>query len=346
MRAYHRVDPLMDERKSHYLPGELGAFVKIQLLAGRQKHRGRFRSVAALRGALPSAYVRFLQFLIDEGDLVVQKDGSVYVDGWDEWQEGDLTVKDRMAALRARGRASAPYPDRQGLSKERKSGAERTAEWRLRTQVFERDNFTCRYCGVTDYPRGWLVADHVVPEPDGPTTLENLVTACRPCNSRKGGRTPDEAGMPLRDVTRHRGASRDVSRDNASSVGVSVGISGANAPDALPHIDEAAQRFLEDLTGRPIAAAGSRQLTEYDRQLESHGQRAVFAAYSKVARSLKSPTARQVVWSALRILEPFVTPQDIKRLEANERDDEERQAFQRRLEATRRRIAETGGDAA
>lgn len=104
MRAYHRVDPLMDERKGHYTPAQLGSFLKVQLLAGRQSQRGRFRSVAALRSMLPASYVRHVDFLIQEGDLVLCTDGRVYVDGWDEWQEGDLTVRDRMAALRNRRR--------------------------------------------------------------------------------------------------------------------------------------------------------------------------------------------------------------------------------------------------
>ncbi len=104
MRAYHRVDPLMDERKSHYTPAQFGAFLKVQLLAGRQTRRGSFRSMTALRGALPVAYVRQIDHLLTEGDLVVRDDGAVYVDGWDEWQEGDLTVGDRMARLRNRHR--------------------------------------------------------------------------------------------------------------------------------------------------------------------------------------------------------------------------------------------------
>lgn len=103
VRAYHRIDPLMDERKSHYTPAQFGAYLKVQLAAGRQSHRGRFRSLDALRGALPTAYARHVQFLVDEGDIVVSKT-HVYVDGWDEWQEGDVTVKERMARLRNRKR--------------------------------------------------------------------------------------------------------------------------------------------------------------------------------------------------------------------------------------------------
>lgn len=111
MRAYHRVDPLMDERKGHYSPGQLGAFLKVQLLAGRQTRRGRFRSLAALRAMLPAAFVRHVSFLVAEGDLDVLADGTVYIDGWDQWQEGDFTVRDRMAALRNRRRNGAVTGD-------------------------------------------------------------------------------------------------------------------------------------------------------------------------------------------------------------------------------------------
>lgn len=111
MRAYHRIDPLMDERKSHYTPAQLGTYVKVQLLAGRQTHRGRFRSQRALEGALPAAYAKHVPFLIEQRDLVVLEDGALYLDGWDEWQEGDVTVKERMARLRNRHRNGAVIGD-------------------------------------------------------------------------------------------------------------------------------------------------------------------------------------------------------------------------------------------
>lgn len=65
-----------------------------------------------------------------------------------------------------------------------------------RREVFNRDHFTCQYCGR----RGQrdLTLDHVLPRHRGGRhTWENLVTACKTCNHRKAGRTPQEAKMAL-----------------------------------------------------------------------------------------------------------------------------------------------------
>lgn len=63
-----------------------------------------------------------------------------------------------------------------------------------RFNLFLRDKFACQYCGD---PRD-LTFDHVTPRAQGGrTTWENVVTACAPCNLRKGGRTPKQAAMPL-----------------------------------------------------------------------------------------------------------------------------------------------------
>ena len=64
-----------------------------------------------------------------------------------------------------------------------------------RREVFVRDGQRCQYCGVGGHE---LTLDHVVPRHRGGThEWENLVTACRSCNHRKGGRTPREARMRL-----------------------------------------------------------------------------------------------------------------------------------------------------
>lgn len=64
-----------------------------------------------------------------------------------------------------------------------------------RREVFERDGWQCQYCGK--HTRD-LTLDHVVPRHRGGThTWENLVSACRACNHRKAGRTPQEARMQL-----------------------------------------------------------------------------------------------------------------------------------------------------
>lgn len=64
-----------------------------------------------------------------------------------------------------------------------------------RREIFIRDNFTCQYCGV----RGKnLTIDHVIPRHrGGQHTWDNLVSACRACNHRKGGKTLEEAKMKL-----------------------------------------------------------------------------------------------------------------------------------------------------
>jgi 5-methylcytosine-specific restriction endonuclease McrA len=80
---------------------------------------------------------------------------------------------------------------------------------RLRRQVtntflFARDDYSCQYCGRHRRDlrgRQFLTRDHLVPiSQGGNNDWENVVTACSPCNNRKGNRTPAQAGMLLRSV--------------------------------------------------------------------------------------------------------------------------------------------------
>jgi 5-methylcytosine-specific restriction endonuclease McrA len=66
-----------------------------------------------------------------------------------------------------------------------------------RHNIYERDKNTCQYCGKA-FERNDLNLDHVVPKNrGGPTNWENIVCSCIRCNTRKGHRTPREAGMHL-----------------------------------------------------------------------------------------------------------------------------------------------------
>jgi len=66
-----------------------------------------------------------------------------------------------------------------------------------RRNLFARDTNRCQYCG-RKFRSSELSIDHVMPRSRGGRTLwTNVVCACLKCNVRKGGRTPDEAGMRL-----------------------------------------------------------------------------------------------------------------------------------------------------
>lgn len=66
-----------------------------------------------------------------------------------------------------------------------------------RLNIYARDQDTCQYCGAQK-ARAMLNLDHVVPRTlGGRTSWENIVCSCVDCNLKKGGRTPEQAGMKL-----------------------------------------------------------------------------------------------------------------------------------------------------
>lgn len=82
---------------------------------------------------------------------------------------------------------------------------QRGARWSRRA-VFQRDQYTCIYCGITigDKRGGSKLTlrsfslDHIVPKSrGGRNSWVNTACACNRCNQRKGSRMPHEAGMRL-----------------------------------------------------------------------------------------------------------------------------------------------------
>ncbi|WP_408906196.1 HNH endonuclease [Roseomonas marmotae] len=71
-----------------------------------------------------------------------------------------------------------------------------------RFNVFLRDSFSCVYCGQ-EMPTHDLTFDHVIPRSrGGRTSWDNVVTACGPCNLRKGNKLPREIKMFPRQAPR------------------------------------------------------------------------------------------------------------------------------------------------
>jgi len=65
------------------------------------------------------------------------------------------------------------------------------------TQLFTRDRYICAYCGQ-QFAYGQLSREHIHPQSKGgKDTWMNLVTACLRCNTHKGNKTCEQAGMKL-----------------------------------------------------------------------------------------------------------------------------------------------------
>jgi len=91
-----------------------------------------------------------------------------------------------------------------------------------RANIYARDNHTCQYCSES-LPSSELTFDHVVPVAQGGRKdWENIVTCCIPCNRRKGGRTPEQAGMHLTRIPRRP--------DKAPAIRITIGLK--NAPES------------------------------------------------------------------------------------------------------------------
>ncbi|MBM3212518.1 HNH endonuclease [Candidatus Poribacteria bacterium] len=66
-----------------------------------------------------------------------------------------------------------------------------------RKNVLLRDRYRCQYCGK-EFPPNFLTLDHVLPvSQGGKTQWDNVVAACRTCNTKKGNRKLWEVGMTL-----------------------------------------------------------------------------------------------------------------------------------------------------
>lgn len=66
-----------------------------------------------------------------------------------------------------------------------------------RANIYLRDKYRCQYCSRR-FTAPELTFDHVIPASQGGRKeWENIVTCCIDCNRKKGGKTPEQAGLKL-----------------------------------------------------------------------------------------------------------------------------------------------------
>jgi 5-methylcytosine-specific restriction endonuclease McrA len=110
--------------------------------------------------------------------LVLKEKADVLVEG-DKLVRGATLTLQSPSVIRLRYFVKVPIRARAALS---------------RRAVFVRDDHTCQYCGGNAEN-----VDHVIPRSRGGRHVwENVVAACRRCNSRKEDRLPGEVGFRLR----------------------------------------------------------------------------------------------------------------------------------------------------
>ena len=96
-RAYRRMDPNLDQHP------DADGMMRLMCAAARQPYRGRFKHRNSIVTIVGESRTRAM---LARRDVVKLPDGTFYLDGWDEWQEGDLTVAERMRRMRDRRRAN------------------------------------------------------------------------------------------------------------------------------------------------------------------------------------------------------------------------------------------------
>lgn len=171
--------------------------------------------------ALPYIQLYIADYLADTAHLTCEEHGAYLLLIFNYWQTGKPIRKDRLSRIvhlpndrwtgvertlneffeddgecwihpRIEADLQAVHDAQEQRSSAGKATARPSAEvWRkIRRSIFERDDYTCQYCGK----RGTrLECDHVVPvSRGGSNDQDNLATACFACNRSKRNKLVSE----------------------------------------------------------------------------------------------------------------------------------------------------------
>jgi len=173
-----------------------------------EKNYGRFWMVCITWKVICLCGVLYI--LIMETTLILNMDYSILTKL--SWQKGiTLMLKGAIVPIEFHERrilgANGEYYPLPKVAMVKKFISFKYTATPTRRNIFLRDDYTCQYCGVKNPDK--LTLDHVLPKwQGGKDSWENLVCACFKCNSKKGGRTPSEASMPLLNQPRKDGGRR------------------------------------------------------------------------------------------------------------------------------------------
>ncbi len=178
----------------------VGYLHRIWAWASRQSQDGCVKHVTLTSLGRVTSLPDFPQLMADAGWLEhgVDTDGKPYISfpNWDRWL-GE-SAKKRISASRRKQKERVTKMSQNSVTQKKKKDHIAAA---VRQQVYQRDGFTCVYCGwnpkqkapIGPYIGAALSVHHVVPESrGGETNADNLATCCTVCNRRLSNKTPDE----------------------------------------------------------------------------------------------------------------------------------------------------------
>ena len=127
VRAYVRLDPAFPDHKAVYPDGAVVALTFCFCFGAQQPRPGWFRN-RRLLAALLDRRARWIPYLVERRDLIEHPDGSLYIEGWEEWQEGNWQVAERMRRVRDRNKGDGrDHNSGDGADRNKGDGADRNA---------------------------------------------------------------------------------------------------------------------------------------------------------------------------------------------------------------------------
>lgn len=117
---------------------------------------------------------------------------------------------------------------------------------KVRFEVFERDRFTCQYCGRTPIEDGVILqADHIVSVKNGGNNdIENLTTSCWDCNIGKGAKTTIKRGNTPEELKKQL----EQSKERLEQV-VAMNLAMKQIVRVKKRIDEEKYEWVKDVIG-------------------------------------------------------------------------------------------------